>query len=103
MNIAKTIKKEKKNDLILLCRQGEGLETYLADQKQRSYVNKRFSQEKDTVLLNQLDHIILVARLGKENTTLNERLEQARKAGYGVHLGFDLEPTHAKFQCGEKR
>jgi len=85
MNISKTTNIIEKSDLILLCRQGESLETYLADQKERAYVKKRFSQKKDTVLLNQLDHIILVARLGKEDTALNERLEQARKAGYGVH------------------
>ncbi|MCK4745819.1 MAG: leucyl aminopeptidase [Bacteroidales bacterium] len=94
MKISKITNIKEKSNLILLTRSGQDLDPYISDHKQLAYTRERIDQEKDAVLLNQLDHIIIIARLDREDTLINLRLESARKAGFSIH------PTLQQYDTG---
>ena len=102
MKISKIKNIKEKGDLILLTRGGEKLEPYIPDQKQLRYVREKLTQEKETILLNQLDQIIIVVRFKREDTPKNLRLELARKAGFSSHTSlqqYDIESVNV-INCG---
>jgi leucyl aminopeptidase len=94
MKISKTNNIHEKSNLVLLTRNGQDLEPYIPDHKQLAYTRERIDQKKETVLLNQLDYIVIIARLDSEDTLNNLRLERARKAGYNIH------PTLQQYDTG---
>ncbi len=85
MRIIKRKAFEEKSNRVLLVRNGQDLNPYIHDKKQLEYVLEKLSQKKDTVLLNQLDHQVIVRSLDGTDTPKDSRLESARKAGFEIH------------------
>lgn len=85
MRIIKTKALEEKSNRVLLTRKGPDINAYIHDKKQLAYVHGRLKQKKEMVLLNQLDHQVIVRSLDEVDTPKNSRLESARKAGFGIH------------------
>ena len=91
--IKKKVYKEK-SSRILLIRKDQDLVGYIPEEKQRTYVQKRLGGGKDTALLNQLDHLVIVRSLNTADSPKNNRLESARKAGFELHsllIDHDIE------------
>lgn len=84
MKIIKKQKAGEKRNRILLVRKDQELEDLLPDERQRSYARKRLEDEKETALINQMDHLLLLCNLGDRAKPLHIRLEAARVAASGV-------------------
>jgi len=89
MRIIKKRAIEGKNDRILLVRKGQDLAGLVPDLKQRTYVQERLEGNKDVALLNHLDHLVIVRSLENADTPKYNLLENARKAGFGLHTNLN--------------
>ncbi|MCK5135982.1 MAG: leucyl aminopeptidase [Bacteroidales bacterium] len=85
MKIIKIKALEENSNRVLLTRKGQDINAYIHDKKQLAYVHERLDQKKEMVLLNQLDHQVIVRILDGVDTPKTSRLESARKAGFGIH------------------
>ena len=85
MKISKTRKKDIKGSRIVLVKKGEKHFGFITDPSEQAYINERLGGDKNTALLNHLDHVDLVRSLDKEDIPLSIRLENARKAGFEIH------------------
>lgn len=85
MKIIKTTETGVKISRIILVRKGQDANDYIPRSDQVNHVLEQFENEKNTVVLNQLDHLIIVHRLEDDDSPEFIRLESARKAGHGIH------------------
>ena len=102
MKISYTSSTEPRTNLILLTRDGKDLDLWIPEEEEINYVVNGLNREKDSVLLNRLDHLILVPRLEKEEALLYKRTEHSRKAGYKafqVLHQYDVETINV-INCG---
>ena len=84
MKISYTTSIEPRSNLILLTRDGKDLADRIPEQEELNYVVSALNRDKESVLLNHLDHLILVVRMEKEEAPLYKQTEHARKAGYSA-------------------
>ncbi|HER08403.1 MAG TPA: leucyl aminopeptidase [Bacteroides sp.] len=84
MKIIKTQAAAKKN-VVLLGRTAKDFSNRITDQKLLDYVRGRIALEKKSIILNQLDHLLIIRILDHETTSLYTRMEEARKAGHELH------------------
>jgi leucyl aminopeptidase len=89
MRIIKKNEIEDKNDRIILVRKGQDLAALIPELKQRTYVQERLEGNKDMALLNHLDHLVIVRSLENADTSKYNLLENARKAGFGLHTNLN--------------
>jgi len=85
MKIIKTTETGVKSSRIILIRNGRDANDYISQSDQVNHVLERFENEKDTVVLNQLDHLIIFRKLENDDSPEFIRLESARKAGHKIH------------------
>ncbi len=85
MKISKKITVEKKQSRVFLIRKGEDLSGVLPDEKQLAYVKERLDRDKASVVLNQLNYLVMIVCLKSAETSNNSQLESARKAGFEMH------------------
>lgn len=78
---------------IILVRKEQDLEGLLPDDRERAYVRKRLDEDKETALLNRLDHLVLFCRLEGAEKENNIRLEAARIAAFGAHAVLKDQDT----------
>ncbi len=84
----KIIKKQaigENDNRILLIRNGQDLGACIPNKKEQAYVQKRQEQKKEVSILNHLDHLVIARSIDSKDLTLHNRLEDARKAGFGMH------------------
>ena len=84
MKITRTQAAEKK-DVVLLGRKAQDFNGRITDRKERDYIRSRIALEKKSVVLNRLDHLVIIGILGREDKPLFHRLESARIAGHELH------------------
>ncbi len=89
MRIIKKITIEETGNRIILVRNGQDLSGLIPDLKQRTYVKERLDRKKDMALLNQLDHQVIVKSLESVESPKYTRLENARKAAFGLHSSLN--------------
>ncbi len=102
MKIIKKQAIEGSDNKILLIRKDQDLGECLPNKKEQAYVQKRLEQKKEVSLLNHLDHLVIVRSIDSKEETLHNRLEGARKAGFGIHpilKDHDVESV-AVVNCG---
>jgi len=85
MKISKTRKKDIEGSRIVLVKKGAKHFGFITDPSEQAYINERLAGDKNTALLNHLDHVDIVRSLEKEDIPLSIRLENARKAGFEIH------------------
>ncbi len=68
--------------LVLLGRKNSDFAKWLANDKERQYVESQLEKEKTSVVINQFDRVIFIQLTGnKEDDSRADRLENLRKAG----------------------
>jgi len=85
MRIYKAGELRKKNNLVLLGRNEHAFANHISEKEQITYVQGRIAKDKELTHINLLDHHIFVRVLKKDETSLNNRLENARKAAHELH------------------
>ncbi len=85
MKIKKSDKRELQGSRIILVRKEANLDEYLENPKERTYISDRLAGDKNSAMLNRLDHVVLFRSLEREDVSLSIRLENARKAGFEIH------------------
>ncbi len=85
MKIIKTTETGVKSSRIILVRNGQDANDYISQSDQVNHVLERFENEKDTVVLNQLDHLVIFRKLENNDSPEFIRLESARIAGHKIH------------------
>ncbi len=85
MKISKTKKRDIEGSRIVLVKKEAKDFGFITDPAEQAYINERLTGDKNTTLLNRLDHVDLVRSLEKEDVSLSIRLENARKAGFEIH------------------
>jgi len=74
-----------KNNLLLLGRKDQDFTGLITDQKELAYIRERIGQETKSIILNRLDHLVMVRILDEEEKPIHTRLEEARKAAHQFH------------------
>ena len=85
MKISKTKKEDITGSQIFLFKKETKDLSFIANPSEQAYIRERLAGEKNTAILNHLDHLVLVQSLDKKDLSLNIRLENARKAGFEMH------------------
>ena len=92
MKINKTKKRDKEASQVILVKKGAKQYEFISDPAEQAYVSERLAGDKNTVVLNRLDHVLLVRCLEQNDVPHTIRLENARKAGFEIHAKLiDLE------------
>jgi leucyl aminopeptidase len=84
MKLTKSTKDTAYSDRIILLRDDKALEEMIQDESQREYVRKRFLEDRDTALINLLEHHLFVIRLRGREATEARRMEESRKAAFAL-------------------
>ena len=85
MKISKTKKRDIEGNRIVLVKKEAKQYGLITDPAEQAYISERLAGDKNTTLLNRMDHVDLVRSLEKEDVPLSIRLENARKAGFEIH------------------
>lgn len=94
MNIFIAEKKGEKENLVILGRKDSDFSSYISDAVQVNYLKERLDMDKEVVVLNGYDQLVIVQVLKDENFLLPKKLENARKAAFrvqGILNEYDIE------------
>jgi leucyl aminopeptidase len=84
MKLSKSTKENAYPDRVILVRDEKQLANLIKDESQREYVRKRFLEDRDTALLNLLDHHLIVCRLKGGDLPEGNLREDSRKAAHSI-------------------
>ena len=85
MRITKKRAPAKRENLVLLGRKEQDFVELIDDQKELAYLRERIELKKTSIILNRLDHLVMVVILNKEDRSLHNQLEETRKAAHQLH------------------